>query len=69
LKVRRGEASAEEIASLVAYTKANGGMEYAMEVMMDYKNKAMALIDEFAPEEDVREALQTYLEAVVKRSR
>ncbi len=69
LKVRRGEASAEEIASLVAYTKANGGMEYAMEVMMDYKNKAMALIDEFAPEEDVREALQTYLEAVVKRSK
>ncbi len=69
LKVRRGEATPDEIASLVSYTKTNGGMEYAVAVMEEYKNKALALIDEFTPESDVKAALQTYLEAVVKRKK
>jgi octaprenyl-diphosphate synthase len=69
LKVRRGEATSSEIASLVAYTKANGGMEYALNAMMEYKNKAMALIEDFAPEAGVRASLQTFVELVVKRSK
>jgi octaprenyl-diphosphate synthase len=69
LKVRRGEATSSEIASLVAYTKANGGMEYALNAMMEYKNKAMALIEDFAPEADVRASLHTFVELVVKRSK
>jgi octaprenyl-diphosphate synthase len=53
----------------VAYTKANGGMEYALNAMMEYKNKAMALIEDFAPEADVRASLHTFVELVVKRSK
>jgi octaprenyl-diphosphate synthase len=69
LKVRRGEATPDEIASLVAYTKANGGMEYALDAMMKYKEKAMNLIEEFAPDTDVKASLQTFVEVVVKRTK
>ena len=40
--VKRGTATAEEIMRLVAFTKANGGIDYAFGVMDEYKEKAVS---------------------------
>ncbi len=66
LRVRKGEATAEEITRLVAFTKANDGIEYAVRVMDDYKKKALRMLDE-QPEGPVRDALRAYVEYVAER--
>ena len=46
LKVRRGEATQEEIDELVAFTIENGGIEYAYWAMNEFRMMADGLIDE-----------------------
>jgi len=46
LKVRRGEATQEEIDDLVAFTIENGGIEYAYWAMNEFRMMADGLIDE-----------------------
>lgn len=65
--VKRGTATAEEIMRLVAFTKANGGIDYAFGVMDEYKEKALAILHSFPPSE-VRSALEVYLDYVVERN-
>ena len=55
-KVKNGIAAADEIASLIEFTKQYGGIDYATKVMYDLKAKAVALIPTDA-EEEIREAL------------
>ena len=66
-KVKNGIAAADEIASLIEFTKQHGGIDYATKVMYDLKAKAVALIPTDA-EEEIREALAAYLDYVVDRS-
>ena len=66
-KVKGGIATADEIASLVEFTKRNGGIDYATRVMCDLKAKAVALIPA-GVEREIREALVAYLDYVVDRS-
>ena len=66
-KVKNGTATADEIASLIEFTKQNGGIDYATKVMYDLKEKAVALIPAGVAQE-VREALTAYLDYVVDRS-
>ena len=66
-KVKNGIATADEIASLIEFTKQHGGIDYATKVMYDLKAKAIALIPMDA-EEEIREALAAYLDYVVDRS-
>ena len=66
-KVKNGIAAADEIASLIEFTKQYGGIDYATKVMYDLKAKAVALIPTDA-EEEIREALAAYLDYVVGRS-
>lgn len=40
---------ADEIALLIEYAKANGGIEYAKERMVELRDKAIALLDAFEP--------------------
>jgi octaprenyl-diphosphate synthase len=46
LKVRRGEASQQDIDELVAFTIENGGIEYAYWAMNEFRMMADGLIDE-----------------------
>ncbi|MDD3036432.1 polyprenyl synthetase family protein [Bacteroides sp.] len=67
-KVKEGTASMEEIASLIAFTKENGGIEYAVETMNNYKQKALKLLSSL-PDSGVRTALAAYLDYVVDREK
>lgn len=68
LKVKRGNATSEEIAYLIDFTKRNGGIDYAVSTMHEYKDKALKLMS-FATDSDVQESLRRYLEYVVDREK
>ena len=67
LKVRKGEVTPEEVAQLVAFTKENGGIEYAEAKMREFKNKAIGFIEEKIQDADIRQALNAYLDYVIER--
>lgn len=67
-KVKEGEASADEMAYLVAFAKTHGGIDYAERVMLDYRHKAKLLLDSF-PASDVTAALEAYLDYVIDRKK
>lgn len=68
LKVKEGTASSEEIEYLIAFTKANGGIEYANNAIEQYKQKAFDLLDSL-PDSDVCLSLRAYLDYVVDRNK
>lgn len=67
-RVKEGEASKEDIARLVAHTKAVGGIDYARGMMEDYRARALACLDAFSHGE-VRQALKDYLSYVIDRDK
>ena len=66
-KVKTRQVSQEEIDALVDFTKQNGGIEYAVQVMYDYAQKAKNLLASF-PSSDVKQALYDYVDYVEGRS-
>ena len=66
-KVKTRNVSQEEINILVDFTKENGGIEYAIEVMNDYADKAKSLLDRF-PDSAAKQALYTFVDYVINRS-
>ena len=44
LRIRALDASDEDIARFIEYTKVKGGIEYARQAMVDYRNKALDLL-------------------------
>ena len=67
LKVRKGEVTPEEVTQLVAFTKENGGIEYAEAKMREFKNKAIGFIEEKIQDADIKQALNAYLDYVIER--
>lgn len=67
LKVKKGEVTPEEVAQLVAFTKENGGIEYAEAKMREFKNKAIGFIEEKIQNADIKQALNAYLDYVIER--
>ena len=68
LKIRALEATHDEINLFIDYVKRNGGIEYAIQVMIDYRNKALALLPQTASE-DLKEALTSYIDYVIERKK
>ena len=68
LKIRSLEATTGEITLFIDYVKRNGGIEYATQVMIDYRNKALALLPQTASP-DLKEALTSYIDYVIERSK
>ena len=68
LKVKDHSVTAEEIASLVDYTKRMGGIEYAEKRMWDFHAEAQRFLDERVGQQEIKEALQAYLDFVIKRN-
>lgn len=66
LKVRAGKTTEDEIKNLVEFTKQSGGIDYARHKMDEIRNSAMKLLSDEGNDE-VREALQLYLDFVLKR--
>ncbi len=68
VKVKNGTASADEIAQLIEFAKQQGGIEYAVQTMFAYKEKALALLATL-PDSDVKAGLAAYLNYVVDRDK
>lgn len=67
-KVKRQEATDEEIARLIDFTKREGGIAYAEEYMQLLVERAHTLLAE-CTDESVRTALATYIDYVVNREK
>lgn len=65
-RVKQGEATKEDIESLVQFTIQHGGIDYAENKMQDLVNEALALLSKWK-NEDVKTALTSYIYYVVKR--
>ena len=68
-KVKQGTVTADEIARLVAFTKANGGIDYAERRMQEMHAEAMAFIGKEVADPALRRSLAAYLDFVIKRSK
>lgn len=68
-KVKNHTITPDEIAVLVDYTKAHGGIEYAERRMDDFRREAQTFINGHVADEDVRDALSAYLEYVIERKK
>ena len=65
-RIKSGEATPAEIARLVDYTKAHGGIEYAEQRMLELRDEALSLLPHWQSPA-VREALEGYIHFVVER--
>lgn len=68
-KVKDRSISTDEIGKLVAYIKANGGIEYAERRMWEFHDEACQFIDTYIHQDDIRQALRAYLDYVIKRNK
>ncbi len=68
-KVRQQEATADEIAQLIAFTKDNGGIEYAEQCARTYHAAATAFIRSTIRDKSIADALYAYVDYVVGRQR
>ena len=68
LRIREMKATKDEILSFVETVKKEGGIEYADKVMRDYRNKALAFLPEYIPQ-DIRLALTAYIDYVIDRKK
>lgn len=66
LKVRRTEATDEDIAKLVAYTVEQGGLDYAREMMEKYVDMAKAQLENL-PQSDCTDSLAAFANLVINR--
>lgn len=66
-KVKDRTVTADEIAVLVDYTKAHGGIEYAERRMDDFRREALGFIENHVRDEEIRDALSAYLDFVIER--
>ncbi len=67
-KVKAGTINADEIAVLVEYTKQQGGIDYAEQRMQDFYDDSLKFIDGSVNKAEIRDALVTYLDYVMKRN-
>ena len=67
-RVKQGEATDEEITTLIDFTKREGGIEYACKMMREQVNRAHKLLAKCS-DEAVRTALITYIDYVVERNK
>lgn len=66
-KVKNQTVSSEEIARLVAFTKEQGGIEYAERRMWDFHRAAMMFLNERVGDEAIKTSLKAYLDFVIER--
>ena len=67
-RLKNGELADEEINELIEFAKDKGGIAYAEQTMMQYRQKAIDLLPE-GIDEDVRAALIAYIDVVINRKK
>ena len=69
LKVKSHDVTQGEINELVAFTKANGGIEYAEKVMSELHESCNSFIRDNITDKDIQESLYKYVEFVIQRTK
>lgn len=67
-KVKEGVVNKDEIATLVAFAKNNGGIEYSETRMRQLHDECRGFIDEYVEDKDIKASLEAYLDFVIERS-
>lgn len=68
-KVKEGSVTPDEIATLLEFTKANGGIEYAEQKMEYFRQLCIDFIEKSAAKPDVKDALLAYVDFVIQRNK
>ena len=67
-KVKALNATPDEIAQLVEFTKVNGGIEYAEEKMREIHSEARGFITGYIKDRELQDALTAYLDYIIARN-
>lgn len=67
-KVKRHEVNKEEIARLVAFTKENGGIEYAKAKMEELRMESLEFVEKYVSQQEVKASLTAYVDYVIGRN-
>lgn len=67
-KVKNGSINPDEIAVLVEFAKANGGIDYAVSKMDEFALKARKYLDFHVKQSEIHDALSMYLDFVAQRN-
>ena len=66
LIIKKHNKDKKRVKEVIAFVKQNGGIEYTTTKMHDYKNKALAILENY-PESDYRNSLLQMIDYVVER--
>jgi len=64
--VKKHNKNKKRVKEVIAFVKENGGLEYTTAKMHDYKNKALAILDNF-PDSEYKSSLLQMIDYVVER--
>ncbi|MFL0100265.1 polyprenyl synthetase family protein [Tenacibaculum maritimum] len=64
--VKKHNKDKRRVKEVIAFVKKNGGLEYTVQKMHDYKNKALAILEDY-PESTYKKSLQQMIDYVVER--
>ena len=64
--IKRYNNDQKRVKELIAFVKSSGGLDYAIQVMKDFQQKAKNILDEF-PDSEVRKSLHMMLDYVIER--
>ena len=67
-RIKSLDATDAEISLFIDYVKKNGGIEYARQVMVDYRNRALDLLPSTA-DTTIKDALTAYIDYVIERDK
>ncbi|RCS26499.1 polyprenyl synthetase family protein [Polaribacter sp. WD7] len=64
--IKKHNKDKKRVKEVIAFVKENGGIEYTISKMNDYRNKALAILDTY-PESDYKKSLVQMIDYVVER--
>lgn len=66
--IRRYNSNADKVNNVMDFVKSKGGLDYSREKMHEYKDKALALLEEY-PDSDAKDALISLVNYIVVRKK
>ena len=68
LSIKKRSTKSKTVRDVIAFVKEKGGLEYAAEVMQDYRDQALDLLKGF-PESEARVAMEQLVDYVIERKK
>lgn len=66
--VKKHNTNKKRVKEVITFVKNNGGIEYTIQKMQDYKRKALIILNTY-PDSDYKTSLLTMIDYVVERKR